>query len=149
MRHYHVGITKNRYLCCRQQFYALPARYCVKLLSTEDYRFRSNSTDVDRGTISFNALQECYFSVYFYICWVQTVSEIVCYIYIFPILLSMNCHSDYNTSDSRMAGNRRPYPDIFQRSRKSLKVHELCRSTVALRSTGSVDSTDSDFGITP
>ena len=44
----------------------------------------------------------------------------------FPILLSMNCHSDYDTIDGRIAGNRRPYPDIFQRSIKSPRVLELC-----------------------
>ena len=48
--------------------------------------------------------------------------------YIFSILLSMNCHSDYNTIDGRIAGSRRPYPDIFQRSIKSPRVHELCRT---------------------
>ena len=64
---------QNRYLCCR------PSRYCVKLLSTEDYGFRPSRTDVDRGTTSLNALKMRYFSVYFYIFGVQAVSEIVCY----------------------------------------------------------------------
>ena len=39
-----TGVIPNRHLCCR------PSRYCVKLLSTEDYSFRPSSTDVDRGT---------------------------------------------------------------------------------------------------
>ena len=42
-----------------------------------------------------------------------------------PILLLMNCHSDYDTIDGRIAGNRRPYPDIFQRPIKSPSMHEL------------------------
>ena len=45
-----------------------------------------------------------------------------------PILLSMNFHSDYNTIDGRIASNRRPYPDIFQRSMKYHRVHELCQT---------------------
>ena len=44
------------------------------------------------------------------------------------ILLSMNYHSDYNTIDGRIAGNRRPYLDIFQKSIKSTRVHELCQT---------------------
>ena len=48
--------------------------------------------------------------------------------YIFPILLSMNCHSDNNTIDGHIAGNRRPYPDIFQRYIKYPRVHELCQT---------------------
>ena len=67
------GEYQNRYLCCR------PSRYCVKLLSTEDYGFRPSSTDVDRGTTVLNALKVRYFSIYFIIFEVQTVSEIVCY----------------------------------------------------------------------
>ena len=35
--------------------------------------------------------------------------------YIFPILLSMNCHSDYNTIDGRIARNRRPYHRYFSK----------------------------------
>ena len=31
--------------------------------------------------------------------------------YIFPILLSPKCHSDYNTIDGRIAANRRSYPE--------------------------------------
>ena len=54
-------------------------RYCIKLLSTEDYGFRPSSTDVDRGTTSLNTLKMSYFCVCFYIFGVQTVSEIVCY----------------------------------------------------------------------
>ena len=45
-----------------------------------------------------------------------------------PILLLMNCHSEYNTIGGRTSGNRRLYPDIFQRSIKSPKVHELCQT---------------------
>ena len=41
------------------------------------------------------------------------------------ILLSMNCHTDYDPIDGRIAGNRRPYPDIFQRSIKSPKTYKL------------------------
>ena len=37
-------------------------------------------------------------------------------------------HSDYDTIDGRIAGNRRPYPDIFQRSIKSTRVHVLCQT---------------------
>ena len=52
-----------------------------------------------------------------------------CGIFIFsPILLSINCHSDYDTIDGRIAGNRDPYPDIFQSSIKSPRVHELCKT---------------------
>ena len=68
------GNTKNRYLCCR------PSRYCVKLLSTEDYGFRPSSTEFDRGTTSLSALKVRYLSVYFYFFGVQTVSDIVCYV---------------------------------------------------------------------
>ena len=39
-------------------------------------------------------------------------------VYIF--LVSINCHSDYNTIDGRIAGNRRPYPDS--------KVHKISLS---------------------
>ena len=56
-----------------------PSRYCVKLLSTEDYGFRPSSTDVDRGTTLLNALKVCCLSICFFIFGVQTVSEIVCY----------------------------------------------------------------------
>ena len=45
-----------------------------------------------------------------------------------PILLLMNCHSDYDTIDGRIAGNRRPYPDIFQFSINSPRVHDLCQT---------------------
>ena len=45
-----------------------------------------------------------------------------------PILLSMNSHSDYDTIDGRIAGYRCPYPDIFQRSIKSHRVHEFCQT---------------------
>ena len=49
-------------------------------------------------------------------------------LFIFSLtLLSMNCHSD-DTIDGRIAGNRRPYPDIFQRSIKSPSVLELCQT---------------------
>ena len=41
-------------------------------------------------------------------------------------------HSDYDTIDGRIAGNRRPYPDIFQRSIKSSRVHELCQTHFVL-----------------
>ena len=37
-------------------------------------------------------------------------------------------HSDYDTIDGRIAGNRHPYPDIFQRSIKSPGMHELCQT---------------------
>ena len=37
-------------------------------------------------------------------------------------------HSDYDTIDGHIAGNRRPYPDIFQRSIKPPRVHELCQT---------------------
>ena len=47
------------------------------------------------------------------------------YFYISPIRLSMNCHSDNDTIDGRIAGNRHPYPDIFQSSIKSARAHEL------------------------
>ena len=40
--------------------------------------------------------------------------------------MSMNCNSNYITVDGR--GNRRQYPDIFQRSIKSPRVHELCQT---------------------
>ena len=59
--------------------------------------------------------------VYAFICTCGTL-------YMFPILLPMNRHSEYNTSDGRIAGNRRPYPDIIQRSIKSSRVHELCQT---------------------
>ena len=37
-------------------------------------------------------------------------------LFIFPsILLLMNCHSDYDSIDSRVAGNRRPYFNIFRK----------------------------------
>ena len=53
----------------------------------------------------------------------------ICGIFIFsPILLSMNCHSDYDTIEGRNAGNRHPYPDIFQSTIKFPKVHELCQT---------------------
>ena len=45
-----------------------------------------------------------------------------------PILLSTNCHSDYDTIDGRIAGIRRPYLDNFQRSIKSPRVQELCQT---------------------
>ena len=47
--------------------------------STEDYGFRPNSTDVDRGTTSLYTLKVCYFSICFFIIGIQTVSEMVCY----------------------------------------------------------------------
>ena len=34
------------------------------------------------------------------------------FFYFSPMLLSIKCHSDYNTIDGRIAGNRCPYPDI-------------------------------------
>ena len=37
-------------------------------------------------------------------------------------------HSDYDTIDGRIAGNRRPYHDTFKRSIKSPRVHELCQT---------------------
>ena len=45
-----------------------------------------------------------------------------------PILPSMKYHLDYDTSDGRVAGNRCPYPVIFQRSIKCLRKHELCQT---------------------
>ena len=39
------------------------------------------------------------------------------------ILLSMNCDLDFDTIDGRFTGNRRPYPDIFQRSIQSPRAH--------------------------
>ena len=56
------------------------------------------------------------------ICVCKCVYMFLWYFYFFPILLSMNCHSDYNTIDGRIAGNRRPYPDIFS------KVHIISQS---------------------
>ena len=53
----------------------------------------------------------------------------ICGIFVFsPILLSINCHSDYDTIDGRIIGNRHPYPNIFQSSIKSPRVHELCET---------------------
>ena len=49
------------------------------MLSTDDYGFLPSSTDVDKGSISLNALKVRYFSAGFYTFWFQTVSEIVCY----------------------------------------------------------------------
>ena len=37
-------------------------------------------------------------------------------------------HSDYDSINGRITGNRRPYPDIFQRSIKYPRVHELCQT---------------------
>ena len=61
----------------------------ISMLSTElvprkaavdrGYSYRLRSTDVDRGTTSLNELKVRYDSVYFYIFWIQTSSEIVCY----------------------------------------------------------------------
>ena len=48
--------------------------------------------------------------------------------YIFPDTAVDELHSDYNTIDGRIADNRRPYPDIFQRFIKSPRVHELCQT---------------------
>ena len=45
-----------------------------------------------------------------------------------PILLSVNCHSDYDTIEGRIAGNGYSYHDIFQRFIKSPRVHELCQT---------------------
>ena len=39
----------------------------------------------------------------------------------------MNYYSDYDTIDGRIAGNRHPYPDIFQMS-KNPRKHELCQA---------------------
>ena len=64
----------------------------------------------------------------FYLCvYMCLYASVVLFIFS-PILLSMNCHSDYDTIDDRIAGNRRPDPDIFQRSIKSPRVHELCHT---------------------
>ena len=42
-----------------------------------------------------------------------------------PILLSMTCHSDYNTIDGRIAGNRHLNPVSFRVSVKSHRKHGL------------------------
>ena len=48
--------------------------------------------DINCGTALLNALKERYFHVYFYIFWVQTISEIVCYclsgldVWLWPVL---------------------------------------------------------------
>ena len=57
---------------------------------------------------------------------VRVYASVVLFIFS-PILLSMNCHSDCDTIDDRIAGNRRPYPGIFQRFIKSPRVYELCQ----------------------
>ena len=54
-------------------------------------------------------------SIHYYLLFV-CVHAVICVFGIFifsPILLSMNDHSDYDTIDGRIAGNRHPYPDIF------------------------------------
>ena len=45
--------------------------------------------------------------------------------YIFPDTAVDELLSDYNTIDDHIAGNQRPYPDIFQRSIISPRMHEL------------------------
>ena len=51
-----------------------------------------------------------------------------CALYIFLDTAIDELHSDYDTIDGRIAGNRRSYPGIFQRSIKSPIVHELCQT---------------------
>ena len=102
-------------------------------MSTEKYGFRPSSSDVDIGTtnalkVSISEKMSGSYSVSLqiegdimqihhkytllslFLCAHALIC--VCGTFIFsPILLSMNCHSD-----GRSAGNRRPYPDVFQRS---------------------------------
>ena len=55
-------------------------------------------------------------------------------IFIFSlILLSMNCHPDYDTIDGRIAGNRHPYPDSFQSSIKSLDIRGMKEIGVSIK----------------
>ena len=61
----------------------------------------------------------------FYLCvYMRVYASLELFIFS-SILLSMNCHSDYDPIDGRIAGNRRPYPDIFHRSMKSPRTYEL------------------------
>ena len=58
---------------------------------------------------------EEYMITFLFVC----VQALICIFGIFifsPILLSMNGHSDYDTIDGRIAGNRHPYPDFFKLS---------------------------------
>ena len=50
-----------------------------KAAINQGLRFSTEYYGFDRGTTSLTALKVHYFSVYFYIFWVLTVSEIVCY----------------------------------------------------------------------
>ena len=109
-----------------------------KVAVDREIRLSSSSADVDSKTTSLNALQVCYFSVFYiirdyHLC-VCTCAYMHLWYFLFPppapvlILLSMNCHSNYDNIDGGIAGNRRPYPDIFQRAIKSSRVHELCQT---------------------
>ena len=65
-------------------------------------------------------------SIHYYLLFVYVhVLICICGIFIFSLLLlSMNCHSDYDTIDGRIAGNRHPYPDIFQSAIQSPRLYE-------------------------
>ena len=81
---------------------------------------------VNRGR--YNADISLVYMNTFYLCvYMHLYASVVLFIFS-PILLSMNYRSDYNFIDGRIAGNRRPFPDIFQRSIKSQRVHELCQT---------------------
>ena len=65
----------------------------------------------------------------FYLCvYMRLYASVVLFFIFSPILLSVNCHSDNDTIEGRIAGNRRSYHDIFQRFIKSSRVHELCQT---------------------
>ena len=76
-----------------------------------------------------NADTSYVYMITFYLCvYMRLYASVVLFLIFSPILLSMNCHSDYNTIDGRIAGNRRPYSDIFQSSIKSPREHEFCQT---------------------
>ena len=54
------------------------------------------------------------------------------FFYIFPDTAVDELSTDYDIIDGRIAGNRRSYPDIFQRSINSPRMHELCQTHIVV-----------------